>query len=340
MALKPTSGDESTQVRERRKKLAKVFDELDADVTGYLSIEELARFDDAMSNHALAKGVWDDVASRKLFKAMDESGDGNVDRNEFIEYFHKRMPEDMRTFREHVAIYEQASWRAAGAGVPSTGAELVRSRRRRAIASVFDAVDGDVSGSLDREELQGLVKAASSIGPAQKEFAETISKELMRGNSVDREVFVAHFDAKMPQDPDSFARRVREMDRAADHVVRSREAKRQPLVDWRSRVAPPTEEVSQWKTWSSRLINQPVTGGLAAPLPGGSGFYRQLASHVSREVDPRTLGMRFAGDRRLLGGDDSSGQDRIVYACPCCSKLFHVHCQDKKRFFAVPVPGI
>eukprot|EP00929_Paragymnodinium_shiwhaense_P095561 TRINITY_DN56756_c0_g1_i1.p1 TRINITY_DN56756_c0_g1~~TRINITY_DN56756_c0_g1_i1.p1 ORF type:complete len:2798 (+),score=582.29 TRINITY_DN56756_c0_g1_i1:165-8558(+) len=189
------SDDAAAAVRRRRVALAEVFDELDVDKRGGLDTPSLMQLGQVWKASGKSEGAGLSQADKmKMFRLMDTSNDGIVDRFEFIEYMHSNLPSHPVAFS--VAVSELRPL-----------ARMLKSEkdnqkvRRAKIGSLFDAADDDLSGSLSKVE---VVK----LGSDREALIALIG---MSTQTIDRPFFVDFLNAELPKDVQYFLMEVNHM---------------------------------------------------------------------------------------------------------------------------------
>jgi len=114
-----TASVQEVKRNKRRRALAVVFDELDADVSGTLEQDELNKFGQAMKKVGEQEGNWTDSMNKRLFESLDDSADGKVGRDEFITFYDSKLPRDEDAFARRLRDLEEA----CGFALPSLGSE-------------------------------------------------------------------------------------------------------------------------------------------------------------------------------------------------------------------------
>eukprot|EP00928_Gymnodinium_smaydae_P034931 TRINITY_DN24655_c0_g1_i3.p1 TRINITY_DN24655_c0_g1~~TRINITY_DN24655_c0_g1_i3.p1 ORF type:complete len:240 (-),score=57.65 TRINITY_DN24655_c0_g1_i3:74-793(-) len=88
---------------ERRRKIGLVFDALDADAGGSLSISELKPISKSGDGKEKAGSKQKQQEEARLLKEMDKGGDGVVQRGEFIDHYDAALPKEKKEFDARVA---------------------------------------------------------------------------------------------------------------------------------------------------------------------------------------------------------------------------------------------
>jgi len=196
---------------ERRKMIASLFDDVDMDVNGFLSHDELMMLGKATADNPEA---WSEKENKDFFAELDLDNDGDIERSEFIDFYDKKFPDDdhMDEFRTKVKKMEKTAVELRG---KKPQAEKAQIERRQALAEVFDELDVDVSGCLSETELKAMlgVSTNDSGAPAADDTNAKLFKEMDKSQDglIDRIEFVKHYEEKLPQDKMEFLQQIENM---------------------------------------------------------------------------------------------------------------------------------
>eukprot|EP00656_Telonema_subtile_P005506 TRINITY_DN12508_c1_g1_i1.p1 TRINITY_DN12508_c1_g1~~TRINITY_DN12508_c1_g1_i1.p1 ORF type:complete len:524 (+),score=115.84 TRINITY_DN12508_c1_g1_i1:2-1573(+) len=144
----------------RRPKLREVFDAIDADKNGSIGLEELMAMGRCL-HEGSSEVVWDDEANEEAFHALDANSDGQIEFDEYCEFyallFDSANKSDVEFERGHETMLRAANQAAGISGVDDTSAlQAITAVRRPKLREVFDAIDADKNGSIGLEELMAM----------------------------------------------------------------------------------------------------------------------------------------------------------------------------------------
>lgn len=155
-AARPSSNASAAQLKqtadERRKKLLDVFGVFDFDSSNQIEVKELLELGKARRSLGQKSRDWTEAKNARMMKKMDTDGDGDVSSTEFSVYFEAALTQDPAEFDNTIAQFTAV-------------AQACRDRKERVASNVFDSIDTNKDGVIDRQEMeaaldQGLVASA------------------------------------------------------------------------------------------------------------------------------------------------------------------------------------
>eukprot|EP00929_Paragymnodinium_shiwhaense_P056292 TRINITY_DN28179_c0_g1_i2.p1 TRINITY_DN28179_c0_g1~~TRINITY_DN28179_c0_g1_i2.p1 ORF type:complete len:2074 (+),score=726.61 TRINITY_DN28179_c0_g1_i2:1625-7846(+) len=209
----------------RRRALAVIFDDIDPDFSGTLEMEEIVWLTSCMSK--AENSSFDESGSiivdvinifAELQDQLRAKGEREVERTEFVDFFESKMPGERETFYLAVEIFRDAAIRvrseqAAQRRRQAQDRQKDRVReRKQTLATIFDAVDINVDGSLDDEELARLAQCLREL---QHEAHEWLVLAFVgRGKVTERNEWCGELHAKLPKKATDFQAAVEDFEKA------------------------------------------------------------------------------------------------------------------------------
>jgi Ca2+-binding EF-hand superfamily protein len=163
---------ERVLVEKELKRAKKKFERMDKDGNGTLDSEEVqglahwvfASFhpgEESLGGGGAGKQLEDMVA--RLTKRLDKDGDGRLDFDEFAAWF-TRMCEDIYQFRRRLAKQQEVAAAAKQQEVEEkAAARATRRKLRRRAIRLFQDIDVNNDGGLDRDEVLGMLKGDDAL---------------------------------------------------------------------------------------------------------------------------------------------------------------------------------